>query len=66
MEPAVERFNTYDVFVSDALAARDAVHRTGKVYDGVGIAAYLRAKAVGEKVAKPRLKLLKSYIKLAE
>ena len=67
IESAVERAQTYDAFVADALRARDAVYQAGKVYDGGEFAAYLRAKvrakAGGEKLAKPRLKSLKSYLK---
>lgn len=62
---AVERSETYDAFMSDALAARDAVYETGKVYDGAEFAAYLRAKARGEKAVKPRMKSLTSYLKAA-
>ena len=65
IESAVERAETYDAFVDDALRAREAVYQTGKVYDGAEFAAYLRAKARGEKVAKPRMKSLKSYLKAA-
>ena len=67
IESAVERAQTYDAFVADALRARDAVYQAGKVYDGSEFAAYLRAKvrakAGGEKIPKPRLKSLKSYLK---
>ena len=55
IESAVERFETYDTFVINAIAARAAVYKTGKVFEGAEFAAYLRAKTVGEKVAKPRL-----------
>ena len=65
IESAVGCFETYDAFVINTIAARDSVYKTGKVYEGVEFAAYLRAKTVGEKVAKPRLKPFKSYIKLA-
>ena len=63
IESAVERFEFYDAFVDDALQAREAVYQAGEVYDGAEFAAYLRAKARGEKVAKPRMKSLKSYLK---
>lgn len=65
IESAVERSQTYDAFVDDALNAREAVYESGKVYDGAEFAAYLRAKVRGEKVAKPRMKSLKSYLKAA-
>lgn len=65
IESAVARAEPYDAFVSDALAARDAVYETGKVYDGAEFAAYLRAKTRGEKAVKPRMKSLKSYLKAA-
>ena len=65
IEAAVERAEPYDAFVSDALAARDTVYNTGKVYDGAEFAAYLRAKVRGEKVVKPRMKSLRSYLKAA-
>ena len=32
IESAVERAETYDTFVADALRAREAVYQTGKVY----------------------------------
>ena len=65
IESAVERFGPYAAFVINAIAARDAVYKAGKEYEGVWFAAYLRAKTVGKKAAKQRLKLFKSYIKLA-
>lgn len=65
IESAVERFEPYDAFVDDALRAREASYESGRVYDGAEFAAYLRAKTRGEKVAKPRMKSLKSYLKLA-
>ena len=65
IESAVERAETYDAFVDDALRARDAVYEAGKVYDGAEFAAYLRAKASGEKAVKPRMKSLNSYLKAA-
>ena len=65
IESAIERFETYAAFVINAIAARAAVYKTGKVFEGVKFAAYLRAKTVGEKVAEQRLKPFKSYIKLA-
>ena len=64
-ESAVQRFGTYAALVINAIAARAAVYKTGKVFEGVKFAAYLRAKTVGEKVAEQRLKPFKSYIKLA-
>ena len=65
IESAVERLESYDAFVSDALAAREAVYETGKVYDGAEFAAYLRAKVRGDKAVKPRMKSLNSYLKAA-
>ena len=65
IESAVERVETYDAFVDDALRAREAVYESGKVYDGAEFAAYLRARIRGEKVAKPRMKSLNSYLKAA-
>lgn len=65
IESAVERTEAYDAFADDALRARDAVYESGTVYDGAEFAVYLRAKARGEKVAKPRMKSLKSYLKAA-
>lgn len=65
IESAVERSQTYDAFVDDALKAREAVYESGKVYDGAEFAAYLRAKVRGEKVAKPRMKSLNGYLKAA-
>jgi predicted transcriptional regulator len=65
IESAVERAETYDAFVDDALRAREAVYESGKVYDGAEFAAYLRAKTLGKKVAKPRIKSLNSYLKAA-
>lgn len=65
IESAVERSQTYDAFVDDAIKAREAAYESGKVYDGAEFAAYLRAKTRGEKVIKPRMKLLKSYLKAA-
>ncbi len=62
IESAVQSAEEYDTFVDDALRARDAVFATGKVYDGPEFAAYIRAMARGDKVAKPRLKPLKNYI----
>lgn len=72
IESAVESAQTYDAFVDDALAARDAVYQAGKVYDGREFAAYLREKvrakvsaaSDGEKLVKPRMKSLKSYAKV--
>jgi predicted transcriptional regulator len=65
IESATEGAEQYDSFIEDALRARDEVVRTGKVYDGPEFAAYIRAKARGEKVAKPRLKSLKTILKRA-
>jgi predicted transcriptional regulator len=65
IESAVERLEPYDAFVNDALAAREAVYETGKVYDGAEFSAYLRAKVRGEKAVKPRMKSLKNYLKAA-
>jgi predicted transcriptional regulator len=62
IESAVQSAEEYDAFVDDALRARDAAYQTGKVYDGPEFAAYIRAMARGEKVTKPRLKSLKSYV----
>ena len=75
IESAVESAQTYDSFVADALAARDAVYQAGKVYDGAEFTAYLRgvvrakvrakapAKAGDEALAKPRMKSPKCYLK---
>ena len=65
IESAIDRFETYATFVINAIAVRAAVYKTGKVQKGAEFAACLRAKTVGEKAAKPRLKPFKSYIKLA-
>jgi predicted transcriptional regulator len=65
IESAVERAEIYDAFVEDALLAREAVYESGRVHDGAEFAAYLRAKARGEKAVKPRMKSLKGYLKAA-
>ena len=48
-------------FVEDALRARNEMVRTGKVYDGEEVAAYMRAKLAGRKTARPRARQLSSY-----
>lgn len=65
IESAVERAETCDAFVDDALRAREAVYQIGKVYDGAQFAAYLRARVHGENAVKPRIKSLKNYLKAA-
>lgn len=61
IEAAVDSAEQHDAFVDEALQARDAVMQTGKVYDGAEFATFIRARARGEKLPKPRLKSLKSY-----
>ncbi len=41
-------------FVADAVAAREETRRTGKAYAAVDVHRYIRARARGEKVAKPK------------
>ena len=48
-------------FVEDAIAARQDILRTGKVYDGQEIAAYMRAKLAGKAAQRPRARQLASY-----
>lgn len=48
-------------FVDDALKAREEMLRTGEVYDGEDVMAYLRAKLAGKAVARPRARKLSSY-----
>jgi len=50
-------------FVEDAVRARNETVRTGKVYDGDEVAAYLRAKLAGKKAARPRARHLSSFEK---
>ena len=59
---AVKRAEIYDAFISDAIAARNAVYETCKLYDGTEFAAHLRARTDGEKTVTPRMKALKSHI----
>ena len=59
---AVKRAETYDAFISDALAATNAVYETGRLPDCTQFAAYLRARTDGEKTVTPRMKALKSHI----
>jgi len=61
IEQATLKEEWHRSFVDDALKARDEMLRTGKVYDGEEIKAYLRAKLAGKAVARPRARQLSSY-----
>lgn len=65
MVEAIEQATSQDEwqrsFVEDALRSRDDTIRTGKVYDGDEVAAYMRAKLAGKTVARPRARQLSSY-----
>ena len=63
IEQATQQDEWHRSFVDDALRARDEVLRTGKVYDGEEVKAYLRAKLAGKTVARPRARKLVSYKK---
>lgn len=47
-------------FLADAKAAHEQFLSTGKCYDGDEFCAYIKARAAGKKVGKPRLKSWRS------
>jgi len=61
IEQATQQDEWHRSFVEDALRARNEVLRTGKVYDGEDVKAYLRAKIAGQTVTRPRARQLSSY-----
>ena len=61
IEQSVQREEWHRSFVEDALKARAAVVRSGKVYDGDEVAAYLRAKLTGKPAVRPAARKLSSY-----
>lgn len=61
IEQSVQQDEKHHSFIDDALKARDAMVRSGQVYDGADVAAYLRARLSGKAVARPRPRKLASY-----
>ncbi len=61
IEQSVRQDENHRSFIDDALKARDAMVRSGKVYDGDEVAAYLRARLSGKPVARPAPRKLASY-----
>ncbi len=52
-----------DAFIQEALAARTQMIESGKAFDGDEVLGYLRAKARGERPARPRAKSLRNLVK---
>lgn len=63
IEEAATRDELHRSFVEDALRARANMLRTGKVFDGEEVAAYLRGKAAGKPAPRPAPRQLASYRK---
>ena len=61
IEQATAQDEWHRSFIEDALAARAEMLRTGEVYDGEDVKAYLRAKMAGKNVPRPRARQLSSY-----
>ena len=66
IEAALDSQEKHSAFVSQALRSRDKMIESGKAFDGDEVIAWLRARARGEKPAKPRLKSLKNLTKPAK
>ncbi len=63
IEGKLESEEQHGSFIEAGLRARDEMLASGMVYGGEEFIAYMRAKMRGEKVAKPRLKPLRSFLK---
>jgi predicted transcriptional regulator len=63
IESQLDNEEKHEAFIRSALEARDEALASGMVYDGPEVIEYWRARMRGEKVTKPRLKSLKSYLK---
>ena len=61
IEHSVRQDERHRSFIVDALKARDAVVRSGEVYDGEDVAVYLRARLAGKALARPVPRKLASY-----
>ena len=61
IEQSVQHDEKNRSFIDDALTAREAMVRSGKVYDGDDVAQYLRAKLAGKPVKRPAARKLASY-----
>ena len=61
IEQSVQQDERHRSFVEDAMKARAAMVRSGKVYDGDEVAAYLRARLAGKPAVRPAARKLASY-----
>lgn len=61
IEQSVRQDEWHRSFIDDALKARAAMVRSGKVYDGDEVARYLRARLSGKSIARPAARKLSSY-----
>jgi predicted transcriptional regulator len=60
IEMATQAAEQRSGFLADAKAAHEQFLATGKCYDGDEFCAYIKARAAGKKVTKPRLKSWRS------
>lgn len=60
MDMATQAAEQRSSFLADAKAAHEQFLATGKCYDGDEFCAYIKARAAGKKVSKPRLKSWRS------
>lgn len=62
IEAALSRVEYHNALAAIALRARAQVVESGKVFDGPAFSAYLKAKVLGKKPARPRPVSLKSVV----
>ncbi len=62
IEGALDKEEHHNALVASALRAREQVLASGKVMDGKGFGDYLKAKAQGRTVKRPRTVPLKTFV----